>query len=243
MTHYERTMLLMSPFLPVLIGKTRGDLHRLAKHFPQSVKLLDVGGRKSPYTIGLNAEVTLLDVPQEKEVQRKLNLGFTDTALASIRMRRSNIVDVVIQDMIHSTLESSSFDIVSCVEVIEHVLEDRAFVEQVYRVLKPGGFAYFTTPNGDYIRNEPPNYNPDHVRHYTRQGLWDLLTSIFGKHVNVVYGVKTGKFRVMGQRSIDVHRPFYTAQMMMANVISHFESRNRENEPRRSAHLFAVAQK
>ena len=91
--------------------------------------------------------------------------------------------------MTECTLPSESFDAAVCVEVIEHVRNDEVFVRQIARVLEPGGLLYLTTPNGDCIRNEPRNYNPDHVRHYTHQALSDLLVRRFCR-VEVHYGVK-----------------------------------------------------
>ncbi len=49
--------------------------------------------------------------------------------------------------------------------MIEHIEDDRAFVAQAYRLLKPGGVFYLTTPNARVI----PHVNPDHVRQYTAE--------------------------------------------------------------------------
>src|SRR5690606_14254555 len=138
------------------------------------VSILDVGGRKSPYTINLPAKITLLDVPQESGTKEALNLGFTETILTSIQKKRSNIKDVIIQDMTQSTLPEAFYDAVVSIEVIEHVPADDLFVKHIAQVLKKGGWAYLTTPNGDYIKNEGPGKNPDHVRHYTRVELQSL---------------------------------------------------------------------
>ncbi|MFQ5568392.1 MAG: class I SAM-dependent methyltransferase [Rhodothermales bacterium] len=243
MTWYEITRLLAAPFLPVLHGKVRRALKKLVhRTASRPVRILDVGARKSPYTIGLPAQITLLDIPQEGEVMKKLNLGFTSLSLEQSRHRRSNIEAVHLQDMTQSTLSSASFDGVVCVEVIEHILEVEAFVAHIVRVLKPGSWAYFTTPNGDYIKNEPPHYNPDHVRHFTRAELAVLLGKYF-EHVAVTYGVKTGKYRYRGLRGISLRSPLRGAQSVISNVISHLESRGLDESVERTAHLFAVAWK
>jgi len=44
-------------------------------------------------------------------------------------------------------LPDNSVDIFFCGECIEHVEDTAAFLTEVYRVLKPGGMAIFTTPN------------------------------------------------------------------------------------------------
>jgi SAM-dependent methyltransferase len=40
-------------------------------------------------------------------------------------------------------------DVFFCGECIEHVEDTNAFLSEIHRVLKPGGLAIFTTPNGD----------------------------------------------------------------------------------------------
>jgi hypothetical protein len=104
------------------------------------------------------------------------------------------------------------------------------------------GFAYFTTPNGDYVRNTPPYFNPDHVRHYTRSNLEALLKRHFGC-VLVRYAVKTGVTRSRGLRGITARRPLRALATMASNVVSRWESRGLDETPRRTAHLIAVAWK
>ena len=53
-------------------------LRRAARAYSHMPRLLDVGGRRSNYTIAVPAEVWLSDIPRENEVQRSLDLGATD---------------------------------------------------------------------------------------------------------------------------------------------------------------------
>ena len=46
-------------------------------------------------------------------------------------------------------LADSRFDCVVSIDVLEHLAEDQAFLSEVRRVLKPGGRAVVTVPNGD----------------------------------------------------------------------------------------------
>lgn len=240
---YEAAYLLGEAFLPVLHGKVRREVKHLLKKTPaRPARLLDVGGRKSPYTIGLPVSITVLDVPRENKIQERLHLGLTDSTLAELRSRRSNICEIVIQDMTKCTLPSASFDGVVCVEVIEHVRDVEALVGQIARVLRPGGWVYLTTPNGDYIRNEQPNYNPDHVRHYTRKELVTLLSGHF-EDVKVNYGIKTGKYRLWGLKTVSFRRPERLLIGMLGNIINRIESRHLEDQSRRTAHLFGVAKR
>ena len=94
MTIYEFMRWLTFPVMPVLLQKSRRDIVKLLQAYNKKNKgnsILDVGGRKSPYTINIDAEITVLDVPQENETQEQLNLGFTSDLLDFFKNKRSNI--------------------------------------------------------------------------------------------------------------------------------------------------------
>ena len=75
--------------------------------------MLDVGSRRSPYTIGLDAEVTLLDVPRTDVDQGKLDLGASNEIVHRTRRRRSNIVAYRLEDFLANTLEDRAFQMCS----------------------------------------------------------------------------------------------------------------------------------
>ncbi|MEO9965654.1 MAG: class I SAM-dependent methyltransferase [Reichenbachiella sp.] len=74
-------------------------------------------------------------------------------------------------------LEDDYFDTVISFQVIEHIKDDRLFLEEIHRVLKPGGQAIITTPNIKMSLSR----NPWHEREYTNKELKDLAGSIFSK--------------------------------------------------------------
>ena len=65
-----------------------------------------------------------------------------------------------------------SFDVVVGTEVLEHLDDDQACIEQVARVLRPGGRAYFAVPN-DCLG---PDEEPEHLRKYNAESMYDLLS-------------------------------------------------------------------
>lgn len=242
MTPYEWMRRLAEPGLPVIHGMVRRRLSRIIRESGlANPEILDVGGRRSPYTVGLPARVTLLDVPRSSEVQSALDLGFTDELLARVRRRRSNIAGIVLQDMTRCALPDGSFDIVTAVEVLEHVEEEDAFARHAARVLRPGGWALFTTPNGDFV----PVTNPDHVRHPTRAGMEALLSRHFDE-VEVRHAVRIGPARSRGLRTVRLSRPLEALGTLSGNVINLWESRWSVAPPADGsgmAHLFAVARR
>ncbi|WP_052172360.1 methyltransferase domain-containing protein [Psychroserpens jangbogonensis] len=242
MTNYEFMRWATFSIMPTHLVTVRNDIKRLVKSNRKGeskMSILDVGGRKSPYTINLPADITLLDVPQESGTREELNLGFTKDILTSIQKKRSNIKDVVIQDMTKSTVKDASYDAVVCIEVIEHVEEDNVFVKNISKAIDKGGWAYFTTPNGDFIKNEGPGKNPDHVRHYSKLELQTLLEKYFDS-VDVHYAVKTGKYRVQGLKSFSLINPVETLKSIFSNIINRFQSKNVSNSPIKTAHLIGI---
>ncbi|WP_143960343.1 class I SAM-dependent methyltransferase [Litoribacter populi] len=73
------------------------------------------------------------------------------------------------------TVESNKYDFVVSFQVIEHIKDDMLFLKEIYRVLKPGGYAIISTPN---VRHSLTR-NPWHEREYTPNQLTDLCDGIF----------------------------------------------------------------
>lgn len=71
-------------------------------------------------------------------------------------------------------IEDSSFDTIICFQVIEHIEEAAQMVDEIERVLKPGGKLYLTTPNA----LKSVSRNPWHVREYEATELVSLISRI-----------------------------------------------------------------
>ena len=81
-------------------------------------------------------------------------------------------------DIQNISYEDNKFDVIICSHVLEHIPNDRKAIQELYRVLKPGGTAYIMVPisNSD-TTYEAPAHNTtelrlqhygqgDHVRQY-----------------------------------------------------------------------------
>jgi len=73
------------------------------------------------------------------------------------------------------SVSSDSYDTVVSFQVIEHIYDDKLFLEEIYRVLKPGGKAIISTPNNRHTLSR----NPWHIREYTGSELIKLCQGIF----------------------------------------------------------------
>jgi len=105
-----------------------------------------------------------------------------DSALVSahenVEFRQMNVPPI-------TSVADGSMDCVISFQVIEHIADDREFVEEVYRVLRKGGVFVVSTPN----RPMSLTRNPWHVREYTADELQALLSTKFGAvECNGVFG-------------------------------------------------------
>lgn len=82
-------------------------------------------------------------------------------------------------------IADNTFDYAVTFQVIEHIQDDKTFISEIHRVLKPGGVLMLTTPN----RPMSLTRNPWHIREYTADELASVVGKSFGKvEVKGVYG-------------------------------------------------------
>ena len=123
------------------------------------------------------------------------NLDYTTTDLLS------PLADVK-ADICHLPFEDNAYDVILCNHVLEHIPDDTKAMQELYRVLKPGGMGIFqipqdllraTTFSDDTITDQKERAaifgQYDHVRIYGRD-YFDKLRSI-GFEVNEVDYTKT----------------------------------------------------
>jgi 2-polyprenyl-3-methyl-5-hydroxy-6-metoxy-1,4-benzoquinol methylase len=81
--------------------------------------------------------------------------------------------------------KSESFDVVINSQVIEHIPEDPKIINEMWRVLRPGGTLILGTPDYGrwswvalewmYGKVLEGGYAHEHITHYTRQSLAELI--------------------------------------------------------------------
>ncbi|HIG31871.1 MAG TPA: class I SAM-dependent methyltransferase [Flavobacteriales bacterium] len=75
-------------------------------------------------------------------------------------------------------IEDNSVDFVVSFQVIEHIKDDERFLQEIHRVLKPGGKAIITTPNIMMSITR----SPWHTREYTPEQMGEILESSFDNY-------------------------------------------------------------
>lgn len=73
-------------------------------------------------------------------------------------------------DLTACPLPTATVDAVVLLNVLEHIEDDRAAIEQVWRVLKPGGIAVVEVPAGPHLYDAYDR----HLQHFRRYALGDL---------------------------------------------------------------------
>ena len=89
-----------------------------------------------------------------------VSLDYPATAIELYRTR-----PLVFADACAMPFADASFDAIACYEVLEHVARPDALLEEVARVLVPGGVAEFTMPFYYPIHDAPHDY-----QRWTRHG-------------------------------------------------------------------------
>ncbi|MBK7171649.1 MAG: class I SAM-dependent methyltransferase [Bacteroidales bacterium] len=82
-------------------------------------------------------------------------------------------------------IADNTFDYAVTFQVIEHIKDDKTFIAEIHRVLKPGGKLLATTPN----RKMSLTRNPWHIREYTADELKAMMQKVFSRvEMKGVYG-------------------------------------------------------
>ncbi|MDR4485093.1 MAG: class I SAM-dependent methyltransferase [Nitrospirales bacterium] len=231
---FEFSFLLLRPVYPGLYRKVRGLLVNEVCRYRGDVSVLDIGGRKSHYTIGIGANVTISDLPRKSGMQSTLSLGVNQKITEHLRNRRSNVRYVAYDDMSRTCFKENSFDIIVCVEGLEHVEEDELFIKNVFRILKKGGLLLMTTPHGDYV----PNRIPDHKRHYSKAQLHALLHKYFDS-VETWGDVRGDRFHRWGLREWSLRHPYWILKSMIGNLLNCYQPITNKGQEYKTQHLFA----
>jgi SAM-dependent methyltransferase len=238
MTPYELLYRCLLPLDHPLYQQVHTALRSVVNERHRRTRVLDVGGRTSNYTIGVDADIYVTELPRASPTQHSLELGATSSLVNRVRGRRSNISGYIFDDLTRTTLPPGSFDIAAAIEVIEHVEQDALFVKNLRSILTDDGIAILSTPNGDFV----PNTNPDHVRHYTKYELEYLLKKYFAK-VDIGYAVVCDKYFEMGMNKWSIRHPARTFMSFIGNFANSrkhpYESAR--NQSKGTLHLLAIA--
>lgn len=95
-----------------------------------------------------------------------------------------------------AAFKDATFDAIVMTDVIEHVCDVRSFLDEVTRILKPGGVISITTPNPAALScrllgKNWPHYKLEHLMYYTPEALELLLAPLGYKRLYLASATKT----------------------------------------------------
>jgi SAM-dependent methyltransferase len=122
-----------------------------------------------------------------------LDLSAESVAFAKENYPAPN-VDFLVSDCRQIPLRAETVDAAVCFEVIEHLTEQKALLEEIRRVLRPDGLLVISTPNRIYYTEERKETNPFHVREFDfgeflafLKGSFEHVAMAFQNHVASLY--------------------------------------------------------
>jgi SAM-dependent methyltransferase len=116
--------------------KIRWLIESYARHVPGRGVCLDVGCSAGAMTIVI-----------APLFERTLGLEYDEAALVAVEPEYRQQIDFLRGDAMALPLPDNSVDAVICAQVYEHVPDDAQLFREIYRVLAPGGFVFFSGPN------------------------------------------------------------------------------------------------
>ncbi|MAM27752.1 MAG: SAM-dependent methyltransferase [Flavobacteriaceae bacterium] len=136
-----------------------------------------------------------------KRFRRLKNINYTTTDL------NSPIADVK-ADICNLPFDDNAFDFIICNHVLEHIPDDTKAMQELYRVLAPGGTAILQVP---YDRNRATTFEDDSITDPKERA------AIFGQYDHVrVYGMDY--FEKLASIGFKVEALDYTQQLTEAEI-------------------------
>jgi 2-polyprenyl-3-methyl-5-hydroxy-6-metoxy-1,4-benzoquinol methylase len=110
---------------------------------------------------------------------------------APVRLAKADVRDLIREEMFDGNrFAENSFDLVTCFQTIEHVYEPRTLLQDIYRILKPGGKAFLVAHNLDglsakILGAKSPIFDIEHVQLFNPQSARFLLENTGFREIEI----------------------------------------------------------
>ena len=161
-----------------------------------NLKILDVGCGPGGTSIAFNA------------FGRVTGIDYSTTAL-KIALKRG--LDVFKSTLINVPVKDESFDLITALDVIEHIQDEQQVLTEIKRMLKPDGFVVITVPAFQFLWSEH-DVAVSHVRRYDIKSLRKSLDDAGFTIIRVSYFVSfvfplVALYRIMTRFGIKKSNP------------------------------------
>lgn len=155
--------------------KRRANIILAELDLSNNQRILDLGCGRGFYLKAINQ----LN-PELKLTGLDINPEYLNAAKETIDSPRIKFIK---GDATNLPFENNSFDQIIASEILEHIKEDERVIEEVYRVLKPGGKVIITVPNKNYpFLWDPVNWTLEKLfKTHVPSNIW-WLAGIWADH-------------------------------------------------------------
>jgi SAM-dependent methyltransferase len=137
------------------------QLSRWFVQFKYPIRVLDLGSATGGNTIHLASMGHAVT-----------SVEYSDIGVA---IQQSKGISVIQADARSLPFPECSFDLVVCLDVLEHIVEDHLAAKEIFRVLKPGGKFLVSVPE-DPLLWSAHDVAVNHVRRYSKEMLLELMS-------------------------------------------------------------------
>lgn len=140
--------------------------------------------------IGCGSGPTLGWLKRTGRCRVAVGLELFESAATIARTHADEVIVGNAEQIIETSFEPASFDLVLCLDVLEHMVDPWAFVTQLERILKPGGLLVCSIPNVRHVSVLMPlisagrwTYGPSgildrtHLRFFTLETALELVST------------------------------------------------------------------
>ncbi len=137
----------------------------IKNYFPNIKKFLEVGCGTGFVLLGINRIFPKLDLYGSEALAHGLKF-------ASKRVPKATLFQMDARDIPFK----GEFEVVGAFDMLEHILEDKLVLQQMYKAIKPGGGLILTVPQHKFLWSKVDEFS-HHFRRYSSQELKEKVES------------------------------------------------------------------
>lgn len=141
----------------------RIELQIFLSTIPRSFKVLDLGSASGSNTMFM----------QQLGFSQIVSVEYSEFGCT---LQRNKGIPVVQADACDLPFQSSEFDLVVCMDVLEHIERDDSAIREIWRVLKSGGTTLISVPENPGLWSNH-DVVVGHYRRYSKSNLINLFTN------------------------------------------------------------------